>query len=133
MNLYKILFSVLLIFIFNSCREKLDITEAQPTFLEPVVHDVGRFILEPNGADEIKMGSRFKIYWVVPEGVSKVNLYLYHDGELLSTIVTGTWNDGQYKWQVPNEVQVSRKYQIKIESNTDPSINGFSHKFLITN
>jgi hypothetical protein len=63
---------------------------------------------------------------------ANVNIYLYLDTTLVSTLATGTSNSGSYYAGISSSLGSSNRYRIKIISYYDTSIYSYSANFSIT-
>lgn len=116
--------------ILISCHSDSILT-SEPQILLTEVEAPNIVVVRPNGLDELKLGSKFSIYWRLLEGTDWIRILLYKDGKEFMTIVHETFNDALYKWQIPTNIEPSNKYSIRVESLNDNTVGGFSHTFRI--
>jgi len=83
-------------------------------------------IVYPNGNEVIKTGSIVKIKWKTNIKESKVLILLYKNGNLLRKIGIHIENKGFYLWKVPEDLNSSKFYKIRIRLESNLLINDFS-------
>lgn len=113
---YYLFTAFLFMILFSSC-DKDSSDENNPTFA----------ILFPNGDDLLEKGKSYVIEWS-GESNDNIKIELYNSDTIIYTIVNSTENDGQFNWQVPDNIDVGIHYNIQIfgnDNHTDISDNRF--------
>jgi hypothetical protein len=77
-------------------------------------------------------GTYHYILWSSSGSVGPVNIQLYNDTTVVSTIASANSNSGSYYGQIPAGVASGNRYRIKISSVYDVSICAYSDFFPIT-
>lgn len=98
-NVYNTPSTSALVRVRNSADANLnDVSNSNFTIARPVFT-----IKRPNGGETYRSGKHYPIHWEWIGGVSTVNIQYSTDGGTTWTnIITGTTNDGDYNWTVPN-------------------------------
>ena len=82
-------------------------------------------VTAPNGGENWRTGTSHDITW--NDNISaQVKIDLYKAGTFQSTIVSSTFSDGQYPWDIPIDTPPDTDYQIKITSVDDENVFDFS-------
>lgn len=88
----------------------------------------------PRGGEIWRHGTGQAITWSkIGTCSTRVELQLFRDGSLYSTISTGVDNSGNYRWTVPSSANPGRDYAIKIQDRDDYDSFVVSRQFTITN
>lgn len=75
-------------------------------------------------------GEQVDIQWISDNAGSFVDIELYEEGTLVRPIVLSTPNNGQYEWTVPESLNASGLYSIKITSTEYPEVYAYSSGYL---
>lgn len=87
-------------------------------------------VTTPQSADSYVVGSDVSITW--EDNIDEnVTIELLQESTPLATITADTESDGSFSWNIPDAVDAG-SYSIKVSSINDPSINGVSAVFSIT-
>ncbi|GBD86719.1 ser-Thr-rich glycosyl-phosphatidyl-inositol-anchored membrane family protein [bacterium BMS3Abin03] len=82
-------------------------------------------VTKPNGGENWQTGSSHDIKWT--DNISeKVKIELFKGESFHSTIKASTFSDGQYPWDIPNDLTPGNDYKIKISSVDDSNVFDFS-------
>ncbi|MFQ6607932.1 MAG: Ser-Thr-rich GPI-anchored membrane family protein [Fidelibacterota bacterium] len=78
-------------------------------------------VTSPNGGEIWVTDATETITWSSSDVSGDVDIELYKDANLVEIIKSSTKNDGVYRWNIPDNLDNSTDYMIKIlwESNTD--------------
>lgn len=88
-------------------------------------------IAVPGEGDTLNSGSSLTITWSNSSVFSGyVDIFLYKDGQLSSTVVSKISNVGSYSWFIPSST-VNGTYSLKIVSRESSKITGASNLFYI--
>jgi len=99
-------------------------------YFDVVLHPTLR-IDEPRSGFIWESGIYHDITWTSTGIISTVNIELYKNGEFVQTIITGTENDGIYTWTIPEGLEDSRQYQIKVVDASNDTVYDISGEFQI--
>ena len=94
-------------------------------FLDKVAYVKGPTIMlqSPDGGETLYRRDFYTIKWLSTEDAGpNVRLELYRGGNYYSTILPSTENDGEYRWFIPNQMEVGMDYRVKITSVANPSV-----------
>ncbi len=89
------------------------------------------YILHPYARTSVKRASLLQLNWSGGLVDDKLEIDLYKDGKRLRSIGNNIENTGDLKWTIPQDIKPGSKYQVKLQSSEDPSINAFSGNFTI--
>lgn len=73
-------------------------------------------VSSPYTNETLFKGQLKDIYWSSENAGNFVNISLYKSGEHFLTINSNSYNDGRESWEIPNNIPLDNKYQIKIRS-----------------
>jgi hypothetical protein len=88
-------------------------------------------IYSPTEQTTWQSGSIQKISWHMPWGVQFIQIELYRKNEFKMFISSHVPNNGNFEWNIPEVIQKSVHYRIKISGYNRPDISILSHYFLI--
>ncbi len=87
-------------------------------------------VISPDGGEDWERKSTHTIRWTdnIAEnvGIKLYDNYLYH-----STIALATSSDGNYRWTIPNDLQMSKNYMIRVHSINDLAISDKSNSYFL--
>ncbi len=83
-------------------------------------------VISPNGGENWEIGSSHTINWTGENIGNNVKIQLWENGSNYVTIVNSTYNDGSYTWSIPESIEPSSQYKLKINDTSDASIYDFS-------
>ncbi len=89
------------------------------------------YILNPYARTSVKRASVLQLNWSGGLVDDKLEIDLYKDGKRLRSIGSNIENTGDLKWTIPQDIKPGSKYQVKLQSSEDPTINAFSGNFSI--
>ena len=89
-------------------------------------------VTTPTGSTSWETGSGQFIYWTSTGSISTVKIELYKGASFISTLTSGTSNDGAYYWSLPISLVSGTDYRIKITSTIDSGVYDYSSYFEIT-
>jgi hypothetical protein len=133
-KLKLILLSFFLVFLFTytSCREWFSeggqhipvtgIDDVKPAKIE---------VISPQYGSTWKPGDILTIRWVTNIPINKVNIELYRKSAFQFVIVREKDNDGVFNWDIPESINHSVHYKIKISNQYRPSEYAVTESFAI--
>lgn len=137
MNNYKYFFSLVtlyLLFTLPGCRdlfgggsEPLPISVNEDSFPATIE------ITTPQYASAWKPGDTMPIQWVTSASIEKISIELYRKSTFQFKLIERKVNDGLYYWKIPEAINHSVHYRIKIINHHKPEENMISRSFAITN
>ena len=89
------------------------------------------YILNPYARTSVKRASELQLNWSGGLVNDKLEIDLYKDGKRLRSIGNNIENTGDLKWTILSDIKPGSKYQVKLQSSEDPTINAFSGNFSI--
>jgi len=89
-------------------------------------------VTSPKGGESWGVTSTQSITWSSTGNIQNVKIELFKGGNLASTIVSSTPNDGSKNWTVPGSLAAGSDYQIKIIDTSDESVSDTGGAFTIT-
>ena len=87
-------------------------------------------VVSPSGGENWYLGETYAIQWNSENIGQLVDIELYEDGEYHSTIASNVANDGYYYWTVPNRLNLSSEYSIKIASTSYDNVFEYSSGYV---
>ena len=121
-KLYKVVISASILFsLFTGCRQLLGGAN-DPGFITTDFEPVEKFIvISPVRGDIYAPGDMIEIMWLTSfSSVSKINVLLYRKSALQRTIIEDHQNVGNYFWQIPDAIDNSIHYSIKVVNSNNP-------------
>jgi len=88
-------------------------------------------ITSPSSGDTWYMGETYTVSWSSENAGDYVKIELYKSGSYVSTIISSTYNDESYSWDISSSLSTSSYYVIKIISTSDSSLYDESGYFSI--
>ncbi|MDP6861177.1 MAG: Ser-Thr-rich GPI-anchored membrane family protein [Candidatus Marinimicrobia bacterium] len=89
-------------------------------------------VTSPNGGEEWGPGGSQTITWDSENlSGSSVGISLYRSGSYVSSISSGTGDDGNYSWSISSSQTESDYYKVKIYSTSESSISDYSDNYFI--
>ncbi|MCH7963030.1 MAG: GPI anchored serine-threonine rich family protein [Bacteroidetes bacterium] len=134
-KLYNVVISALIfIALFTGCRQLLEGAN-DPGIITTDFEPVEKIIVtSPVRGDIYAPGDLIEIKWLTSfSSVSKLNIFLYRKSVLQRTIIKATQNTGSYFWQIPDTIDNSVHYSIKVVSSNNPEEFNSSGSFGILN
>ncbi|GEM_PF-1561755 len=89
----------------------------------PRINDIE--IISPSVSDSLTPGNTIEIVWTSQNASENVGIELYNECGFHSNIIDQTENDGNYQWLVPDNIENSNQYRIKVFDLG--SLNNFSY------
>lgn len=118
----------LLILILFGCRKEENFIEVEHI---PIYSKQEFQILLPKSGDIWFTSSEYEIKWIPSSRAKNVVIELYRKNTLKKTISSKTENDGLFVYFVPNDLESSNLYRIKIINFDDSTESTFSNYFSI--
>jgi beta-lactamase class A len=88
--------------------------------------------LEPHLGENHPHGDKPRLRWSTYGVTGRLTLELLKGSSKVLTISTNAIDDGEWhSWEVPNSLKPDDDYRIRITSNTDPSVVGYSPNFTV--
>jgi len=134
-NLYNFVISAaILISLFTGCRQLFGGAD-DPGFITTDFEYVEKIIVtSPARGDFYAPGDKIEIKWLTSfSTVSKVNIFLYRKSLLQRTIIEDTQNAGSYFWRIPDVIDNSVHYIIKVVDSNNPEVFSYSGSFGVLN
>ena len=89
-------------------------------------------VLTPLPLSQWPAGSQQVILWDTTDSIQKVNIHLYKNNSLSTTITSSANNTGSYTWNIPANTTPASDYKIKITDTSNSAVFGESGAFSIT-
>lgn len=135
--LYKIFFTSLLVcglFLISSCREQITFEEPKEV-TSANYSNINLEITSPSKWELWRQNGKYNITWETSSNNINVQLKieLTKKGKVKYTISDITENDGFFEWDIPNNIDNSNMYQIKITNLSNENYYSLSEQFSIRN
>jgi len=128
MNFSHKLFLVLLSFILINCRH----SDTPTSTLEYASgFDKKVTVTSPTLRENWFPGTTQLITWDADKKFEKVDIFLYRKDIKIMTIAENVDNSSTYLWNVPDNINFSHHYRIKVESSSIKEVGNFSEYFYI--
>ena len=89
-------------------------------------------VTAPTGGEVLSSGATYSIQW--EQNIQgSVRIILFRGGQYQQTLTTSTEGDGQYNWNISNQLSPGNNYQIRVRSNFNTDEGDFSEFFSIAN
>jgi hypothetical protein len=134
-KLYNFVISAaILISLITGCRQLLEGAN-DPGFITTDLEPVEKIIVtSPARGVFYAPGDLIEIKWLTSfSTVSKLNILLYRKSVLQRTIIADTRNAGSYFWRIPDVIDNSVHYIIKVVNSNNPEVFNYSGQFGILN
>jgi hypothetical protein len=134
-KLYNFVISAaILITLITGCRQLFGGAN-DPGFITTDYEYVEKIIVtSPARGDFYAPGDKMEIKWLTSfSTISKVNIHLYRKSLLQRTIIEDTQNAGSYFWRIPDVIDNSVHYIIKVVDSNNPEVFSYSGSFGILN
>ncbi len=134
-KLYNFVISAaILISLITGCRQLLEGAN-DPGFITTDLEHVEKIIVtSPARGVFYAPGDFIEIKWLTSfSTVSKLNILLYRKSVLQRTIIADTRNAGSYFWRIPDVIDNSVHYIIKVVNSNNPEVFNYSGQFGILN
>jgi len=125
MNIIPILCFVILM--LAGCREETLLQDEELIPDENLTSVIN--ILSPIDPDEFTYGEEVLIKWEPRD--YKVNIELYRKSDLKLEIATDVGTNGEYVWVIPDQIDASVHYRIKVILKAYPQNAVYSEEFTI--
>jgi hypothetical protein len=89
-------------------------------------------VTSPKGGESWGVTTTQSITWTSTGNIQNVKIELFKGGNLASTIVSSTPNDGSKNWTLPGSLAAGSDYQIKIIDTSDETVSDTGGAFTIT-
>jgi hypothetical protein len=87
-------------------------------------------VSSPVKGDVYEPGESVQINWVTSfSSISHINIYLYRKSVLQRTIAHNLVNQGSYTWHIPNLIDNSIHYTVKVVNSNNPEVFNYSGRF----
>ena len=129
-----IISGAIIISLLTGCRQILEGT-TDPGLITPDLERVEKIIVtSPARGDFYAPGDVIEIKWLTSfSSAKKINILLYRKSNLKRTIIESTQNAGSYFWRIPDAIDNSVHYLIKVINNNNPEVFNYSGQFGILN
>ncbi|NNG27147.1 MAG: hypothetical protein HKM87_06445 [Ignavibacteriaceae bacterium] len=88
-------------------------------------------ITSPERASFWRPGESLEIKWITSGSVEKVDIQLYRKTILIMDVKDKLSNSGSFTWEIPNDINHSLHYHIKILNHNNPEEYELSDRFAI--
>jgi hypothetical protein len=129
---FKIIFPLLIIS-FSGCRDWFGEREFSDPIISPDQNPAQIQILTPEYGSVWKPGDSLPISWTATGTIQKIKIELYRKSSQQFIIVAGADNTGFYTWDIPQQINNSVHYVIKISSQNNAGVYALSRQFSINN
>jgi hypothetical protein len=129
---YLLLFFLLSTALPGGCRlltgdDTVPESVVQPDYLNAFI------IISPERASFWKPRDMLEIKWITSGSVEKIDIQLYRKTTLIKDLKNNFNNDGSFIWYIPDNIDNSLHYQIKIINLNNPDEHELSDRFAIKN
>ena len=135
MNNHKYLFLLLTLYLLlnlSGCRDWFGSgAEPLPNSIEDQTLLAIIEITSPQYASVWKRGDSMPIQWVTSGPIQKVDIELYRKSTFQFKLIEGKVNDGLFYWQIPETINLSLHYRIKIVNHDKVSEYNICRSFQI--
>ena len=129
---FKISFTILLLFVSFGCRQIFGDRTQTDSIIEPTeVNSI--LITQPEYGSEFKQGDEMYINWVSSGEVSSVDIILYKKNELIMKIAEAVPNNKEFNWRIPVNLKSSVHYLIYVLNHYNHDEFDISDRFIIQN
>ena len=129
-KIYIQLFFLLSTILLGGCRLLTGYNTEPETVVEPVY--INAFIItSPEKSSFWKPGDMMEIKWITSGSIDKVDIQLYRKSTFIRDLKYNLMNNGSFKWYIPNEIDYSLHYHIKIINHNNPDEYELSDRFAI--
>ncbi len=127
---YILLFFLLSTALSGGCRlltgdDTVPESVVQPDYLNAFI------IISPERASFWKPRDMLEIKWITSGSVEKIDIQLYRKTTLIKDLKNNLKNDGSFIWYIPNDINHSLHYHIKIINHNNPDEYELSDRFAI--
>jgi len=130
-KIYIQLFFLLSTILLGGCRLLTGLNTEPETVVEPVY--INAFIItSPEKSSFWKPGKVMKIKWITSGSVEKVDIQLYRKSAFKIELKNNLKNNGSFLWNIPNNIDHSLHYMIKIINHSNPDEYELSDRFAIS-
>ena len=129
-----IISGAIIISLLTGCRQLLEGAN-NPGFITTDFDYVEKILVSsPARGDFYAPGDLIEIKWLTSfSSVSRLNILLYRKSLLKRTIIENTQNTGSYFWRIPDVIDNSVHYAIKVVNGNNPEVFNYSGQFGILN
>ncbi len=129
---YKSLFAaIVIIMIIPGCRETPN-ESTGPNIITPNYEPFENIIVSSPAKGEIyHPGESIEIKWLADSTLSTVDIFLFRKSDLKRTITLNYKNRGIYNWHIPDNIDYSTRYKIKVLNSSNSIDYNFSGRFEI--
>jgi len=126
--------AAILISLFTGCRQLFGGAN-DPGFITTNFEYVEKIIVtSPARGDFYAPGDLIEIKWLTSfSSISSLNIHLYRKSLLQRTIIEDTQNASSYFWRIPDVIDNSVHYIIKVVDSNNPEVFNSSGRFTILN
>jgi len=131
-KIYIQLFLLLSAILLGGCRLLTGVNTEPETVVEPVY--INAFIItSPEKSSFWKPGKVMEIKWITSGTVEKVDIQLYRKSSFIKDLTNNLKNNSAFIWKIPNDIDHSLHYIIKIINHNNPDEYELSDRFGIQN
>ena len=130
-KLYNFVISAaILISLITGCRQFIEGSN-DPGVIAPDIEHVEKIIVtSPERGDFYAPGDLIEIKWLTSfSSVRKLKILLYRKSSLQRTIIENIQNTGSYFWRIPDVIDNSVHYIIKVVNSNNPEVFNYSGQF----
>lgn len=104
------------------------------TGVTPPSSNTAAFKIEnPKLGEKFFIGDTLKIQWMASNYVKKINLQLYRKTEFKGDILLNAEPNGEFLWEISNELKTSVHYRLKISNSENYEEYQYGNYFVIQN
>lgn len=87
-------------------------------------------VITPNGQEDWEIGNSYDILWNSENFINNIKIELFDENQnLLLTLIESTENNGSWNWTIPNDLEITNGYKIKISDSVTGNPFDFSDDF----
>ncbi|MEE9449128.1 MAG: Ser-Thr-rich GPI-anchored membrane family protein [Ignavibacteriaceae bacterium] len=129
-KIYIQLFFLLPTILLGGCRLLTGDNTEPISVVEPVY--LNAFIItSPEKSSFWKPGDMMEIKWITSGSIDKVDIQLYRKSAFKKELENNLKNNGSFIWNIPNDIDHSLHYHIKIINHYNPDEYELSNGFAI--
>ena len=123
-----IILAIIIVTVLPGCRQIFGDGE-QPDSILQIPDEASEIIVtSPTHGSIWKLGDTIKIKWLA-NSINSLDLELYRKSEFQIIISENVENSGGYSWKIPDNINLSNHYLIKIINHNNPDTYQFSGRF----
>lgn len=129
-KIYIQLFFLSSTILLGGCRLLINDYPEPESVVEPIYLNAFT-ITSPKYSSFWKPGNTMEIKWITSGSIEKVDIQLFRKTTLLRDLKINLMNNGSFIWNIPNDIDHSVHYHIKIINHNNPDEYELSDRFAI--